>query len=243
MRPVKRGNSPQNQDFVPFDSAKPFLISRLGQYCSYCERRIATNLAVEHIQSQHLNPHLTGTWTNFLLACVNCNSTKRAKPVFLVEVLLPDRDNTFAAFIYTIDGRVEPSFIAIDQGLFQIAQNTLALTGLDKKISVALDENGKEIAIDRVSQRLEVWAVAEEAKADIDANPNNNAVRRGAIRTAKGYGFFSIWMKVFEHDIDMRNRLIDAFAGTRASGCFDPVTTAIVTPAPNPDNLPYGGKI
>jgi uncharacterized protein (TIGR02646 family) len=242
MRPVKRGNSPQNQDFVPFDCAKLFLISRLGQYCSYCERRIATNLAVEHIQSQHLNPHLTGTWTNFLLACVNCNSTKSKKSVVLSDVLLPDRDNTFAAFIYTMDGRVEPSSITISQGLFQIAQKTLALTGLDKKISVALDENGKEIAIDRVSQRLEVWAVAEDAKTDIDASPNNNAVRRGAIRTAQGYGFFSIWMKVFERDIDMRNRLIDAFAGTRESGCFD-VHANIVTPAPNPDNLEHGGKI
>jgi hypothetical protein len=174
---------------------------------------------------------LTGIWTNFLLACVNCNSTKGKKAVVLSDILLPDRDNTFAAFTYTMDGRVELSSIAINNRLSNLAQNTLSLTGLDKN------------ATDRVSQRLEVWAVAEEAKADIDASPNNNAIRRGAIRTAQGYGFFSIWMKVFENDADMRNRLIDAFAGTRDSGCFDPITTAIITPAPNSDQLANGGKL
>jgi uncharacterized protein (TIGR02646 family) len=243
MRPVRRGANPTSSDFADYDKAKPDLISRLGQYCSYCERRIATNLAVEHIQSQHFNPHLTGTWTNFLLACVNCNSTKSAKPFFLLEVLLPDRDNTFAAFIYTMDGRVEPSSIAIGQGLFQIAQNTLALTGLDKKSSVALDENGKEIAIDRVSQRKELWLIALDAKNDVDLEPNSETTKKATLKLALATGFFSIWMKVFENDIDMRNRLIDAFAGTRESGCFDPMTTALVSPAPNPDGLDCGGKI
>lgn len=41
----------------------------------------------------------------------------------------------------------------------------------------------------------------------------------------------------------MRNRLIDAFAGTRESGCFDPITTEAISPAPNPDNLDCGGKL
>lgn len=48
MRPVCRGPSPRKQDFANYDDAKPDLVSRLGLYCSYCERRIATNLAVEH---------------------------------------------------------------------------------------------------------------------------------------------------------------------------------------------------
>lgn len=245
MRPVRRGSSPIAGDFAPYSKAQPYLISRLGVYCSYCERRVATQLAVEHIQPKGLAAytHLIGRWSNYLLGCVNCNSTKKDKDVVLADILLPDRDNTFVAFTYQADGTVVPSAACAALGLNQKAQDTLALTGLDKRISVAIDENGKQVAIDRVSQRMEVWAVAEEAKSDVDANPDNEAVRRGAIRTAKGYGFFSIWMTVFHNDHEMRNRLIDAFDGTRDSGCFDVVTATPVSPAPNPDALPGGGKL
>lgn len=245
MRPVRRGPSPIAGDFDPYDKAQHYLISRLGSYCSYCERRVATQLAVEHIQPKGLAAygHLVGTWTNYLLGCVNCNSTKGDKDVVLTDILLPDRDNTFVAFTYQPDGAVVPSAVYAGSGLYQKAQETLALTGLDKRVSVAADENGKQVAIDRVSQRMEVWAVAQEAKLDIDANPGNHAIRRGAIRTAKGYGFFSIWMAVFHADPDMRNRLIDAFEGTKTSGCFDPITTSPISPAPNPDALLDGGKL
>ena len=40
----------------------------------------------------------------------------------------------------------------------------------------------------------------------------------------------------------MRLRFIQAFRGTEA-GCFDPVTTEPVSPHPNPDGLPEGGKL
>lgn len=231
MRPVRRGASPISGDFSNYEKAKPDLISRLGCYCSYCERRISTNLAVEHINCQHFYPDLERTWINFLLACVNCNSTKNAKPFWIGEILLPDRDNTFAAFIYTPDGRIKPSQLAIDKGLEQLAQDTLKLTGLDKK------------ATDRVSQRIQAWLLAQRAKGHIIKQPDNDILKEQAIDTAKENGFFSIWMTVFENDTDMRNRLIDAFAGTRDSGCFDQITTAIVTPAPNPDQLANGSKI
>jgi hypothetical protein len=244
MRPVKRGNSPISVDFSDYEKAKPDLISRMGRYCSFCERPILTNLAVEHIQPKVLPSyaHLIGRWTNFLLACVNCNSTKGKKDVILSNILLPDRDNTFAAFIYTADGHIKPSSLAINNGLAKVAQETLALTGLDKKISVALDENGKEVAIDRVSQRQEAWLIAQRAKANIFKHPDNDVLKEQVTETAKQSGFFSIWMTVFENNADMRNRLIDGFSGTRNSGCFDS-TTASITPAPNPDGLANGGKL
>jgi len=50
-------------------------------------------------------------------------------------------------------------------------------------------------------------------------------------------------MTVFQGDTDMLNRLIDAFPGTRDSGCFDADQASPISPAPNPDNLPDGGKI
>lgn len=239
MRPVQRGKSPQSTDFANYEDAKSELVSRMGRYCSYCERPVATNLAVEHIQPKGLPAYaaLAGNWENFLLGCINCNSTKKDKNVVLMDVLLPDRDNTFAAFDYLADGRIMPV------GKRVLAARLLSLVGLDKPVAVVLDENGKQVAFDRVSQRMEAWGVALEAKTDVDANPDNDAVRNGAVRTAKGYGFFSIWMTVFANDADMRNRLIDAFPGTRSSGCFDPVTTQPISPAPNPDHLPHGGKL
>jgi len=194
MRPVRRGRSPRPDDFAPYTEAKPELISRVGGYCSYCERRIAANLAVEHIQPKKLSAyrHLEGRWENFLLGCVNCNSTKSKKDVPLDHILLPDRDNTFLAFTYSPDGTVSPSAAADNRGITRQAEDTLALTGLDKRSSAVLDENGRRVSIDRVAQRLEVWAVAEEASADLSKQPDNEAIRRGLVRTALGYGFFSL---------------------------------------------------
>jgi uncharacterized protein (TIGR02646 family) len=244
MRPVQRGVSPQATDFANYEDAKPFLVSRLGRYCSYCERRVATNLAVEHIQPKGLPAYapLEGRWDNFLLGCVNCNSTKKHKDVVLSEVLLPDRDNTAVAYDYLPDGRIEIA-AAVSTVCRPQAERLLALVGLDKPKSVALDENGKQVALDRVFQRMDLWGIALEAKQDVDANPGNDAVRKGAVRTAVAEGFFSIWMLVFATDADMRRRLIDAFLGANGSGCFDPISGLPVKPAPNPDGLPHGGKL
>lgn len=244
MRPVQRGASPQATDFANYAEAKPVLVARLGCYCSYCERRVATNLAVEHIQPKALPAYaaLAGRWSNFLLSCVNCNSTKTNKNVALAGLMLPDRDNCFAAFDYFADGRVKPA-VVLTAASRALAARALALVGLDKAISVMHDENGKQVALDRVSQRMEVWGVALEAKADVEGHPLNQALRRAAIRTAQGYGFFSIWMAVFAGDADMRNLLIDGFDGTRGSGCFNPITTTPVSPAPNPDALADGSKL
>lgn len=244
MRPVQRGISPQTTVFSDYADAKRYLVSRLGLYCSYCERRVATNLAVEHIQPKGLPAYslLAGCWDNFLLGCVNCNSTKKDKDIVLSDVALPDRDNTFAAFEYFADGRIEPSSKLL-AGNRLLADRLLSSVGLEKSISSFLDENDKQVALDRVAQRIEVWGIAMEVKKDVDDNPGNDAVRRGAVRTAKAEGFFSIWMTVFSLDLDMRNRLIDSFPGTRGSGCFNLATTLPTCPAPNPDNLANGAKL
>ena len=257
MRPIHRGDSPQPEDFDPYRDAFPFLQSRLGPYCSFCERQIHTQLAVEHIQPKKkgMYPHLIGKWDNYVLACVNCNSTKGDKNVFLDRFFLPDRDNTMAAFDYTPDGRIVPM-----PGLFgdplKIAKDTLALTGLDKRISEAFDENGKLVAIDRVAQRMTAWLKARSSKEDLAAS-NTPQMRRMIIKWAADCGFFSIWMKVFHDDPVMRQMLIDGFeadvttetgtervyfgfAGT-AKDCFNPDTT---TRSPRPANrLEHSGKI
>lgn len=257
MRPVKRGDNPIAGDFGDYEDAKTFLVSRLGSgwyggiqvanYCSYCERPVSTNLAVEHIQPKGLKiggiepyRHLQGRWSNFLLACVNCNSTKGDKDVLMSDLLLPDRDNTFVAFEYLQDGSIQVIAPALQMPL---AERTLSITGLNRAATQSVDENMRSIALERVGQRMNAWLLALDAKSEVDAEPLSLGVQNGVVRSALAIGFFSIWMKVFAGDTVMRNRLIDAFAGTRGSGCFDPATTLAISPAPNPDNLPYGAKL
>lgn len=235
MRPVRRGASPIGGDFSDFHDAKPWLVERLGSYCSYCERRMPTSLAVEHIRPQKLHPELERKWDNFLLSCVNCNSTKLHKKVVAAEVFLPDRDNTFSAFTYLSNGEVASNAFAASESR-AMADKLLSIIGLNTLLQHR-DSGG------RVKGRAEVWAIAEVAKTDFQANADNPGVANQIVENARANGFFSIWMAVFADYPAMTNRFIDAFPGTRESGCFDPETAAPVSPAPNPDGLPDGGKI
>jgi uncharacterized protein (TIGR02646 family) len=243
MRPIRRGPSPRQADFTDYRDALPDLVSRLGMYCSYCERLISTQLAVEHIQPKVLpaNQALRGRWENFLLSCVNCNSIKKDKPVSLADVLLPDRDNTLAAYLYSEAGEIQVSS-HLTHPTQQRARATLALVGLDRRSQDIADANGRLIALDRVKQRMLAWLTASRAREHLTAQPGNAALCETVILLATATGFFSIWMEVFRDHPDMRSRLIDAFPGTRDSGCFNPQSSGLVQPAPNPDRLPDGGK-
>jgi uncharacterized protein (TIGR02646 family) len=241
MRPVSKGSSPIEGDFDDYRDAFPELQARIGPFCSYCERRIPTNLAVEHIQPKddELYPELEGSWDNYLLGCVNCNSTKGNKDVILDEVFLPDRDNTFCAFEYTADGKVSVS-AGITAGQQTMAETLRRLVGLEKEIRSIHDENGRIVAIDRISQRMEVWSIALESKAELEET-STDGMRRQIARTAAAHGFFSVWMKVFEDDSDMRRRFIEeGFPGT-APDCFDAATSPISPRTAN--HLAHGGKI
>ncbi len=242
MRPVERGISPQTADFERYEDARPFLVSRLGSFCSYCERRIKTGLAVEHLQAKdgpYGRPDLIGSWTNFLLGCVNCNSSKGDRDVRFERLYFPDRDNTFVAIEYTPDGRV--SVVGtLTPAQAAIGRQTLALTGLDRRYSPAYDANGNLVALDRVSQRMEVWGIAEVALRRRLEN-RSGALRETIVDLALAHGSFSIWMKVFEQDVEMRQCFIQQFPGT-APDCFDPVTILPVTPRP-PNGLESAGKI
>ncbi len=237
MRPVCRGTSPQTTDFKDYRDAYDPLLARLGPYCSYCERRIATNLAVEHIQPKDEDryPELEGRWDNYLLACVNCNSTKGSKDVRPELFYLPDRDNTFAAFDYQPDGTLLPA-----RAGDAMAAATLTLTGLDKPIREAFDENGRLIASDRIGQRMDAWLKAQTAKRRLRTNPNQE-LEDSIIDWALSEGFFSVWMNVFADVPYMRQRFIKAFPNT-AADCFDPTSTATVSPRPK-NALAGGGKI
>ena len=129
MRPVDRGSAPRA--YPRYQDAGPDLRARLGDYCSYCERQIETNLAVEHIQPKSVMKALITDWDNFLLACTNCNSTKGDTLIKLVDYFWPDSDNTLRAFEYVPGGLIEPN-PGLSQPMAVKAVATLTLTGLDR---------------------------------------------------------------------------------------------------------------
>lgn len=247
MRPVIRGHSPQEGDFDTYRKAFPELLSRLGPHCSYCERRIPTNLAIEHLEPKKLCSRLEGNWDNFLLACVNCNACKGSVDIDFSRLYFPDRDNTFIPFRYLEDGRIEVN-PRLRSDETKIAGNTLALTGLNKRPKNETDQNGKLVATDRIAQRAEAWSEAEDAKKDLAECPTD-PMRRQIAKQARAIGFFSVWMRVFAEDRDMRERFIEAYSGSHdnplygtAADCFEN-TTPVPRPTKHVSHLSHHSKI
>lgn len=235
MRPVDKGDSPQV--FTKYEDAKQPLCNRLGAYCSFCERRIPTNLAVEHILPKNEGmgfEHLRNEWTNFLLCCVNCNSTKSTKVLTFPDYLLPDRDNTFPYYEYLETGIVEA--VGDNPNVRAMAQRTLDLVGLNNHNLPDGNDSIIFSALERSSQRVETWVIAKKIKLRYD---NNRVDIEIIADLAAACGFFSIWMKAFEGAPAVRQALIDAFGHT-ATDCFDANTDPV---SPRPANtLQNSGK-
>lgn len=239
MRPVTRGLSPQTGDFSDHKRAADHLKGAIGRYCSYCERYQPDALHVEHIQPSDLHSHLYGRWENYLLACPTCNGTKTNKDVTLDDVTLPDRDNTFAAFRYRLDGKIE-AVQSLDVHQRELAEAMIRLVGLSASKNGVQGRNSRFVAHDRIADRMAFRAEAESALNDLDDTPTD-LVRRRVAATAKYSGGFSIWMDVFAGDPVMRRLLIEVFPGT-ARDCFD-ATTAPVSPRPLGHGLTHGSKV
>ncbi len=227
MRPVDRGNEPLDdesnpKEFGQYQNARRDLIERLGSYCSYCEMKLDASLAVEHVQPKKHHEHLALSWSNFLLGCTNCNSTKGDKNPELDSCLWPDSDNTFRAFSYSEDGIVRPA-PQLSAELLEKAKATIKLVGLAKTPDQATASDR------RWQNRIETWQIAHRAKDRLSRNDNED-MREQIAETASGHAYWSIWMTVFANDSDMLNRLIQIFPGT-ASNCFGINGEAI--PRPN----------
>lgn len=218
MRPVVRGDRPRTESgdpvaFGEYQEARGELIRRIGEYCSYCEQPVQSGIAVEHVQPRSLHPELELEWDNFLLSCVNCNSTKTGKNVVVGNYFWPDRDNTFRAFDYTDGGYVRPSrsLSAEDQAR---AQRTLDLTGIDRTPAPTPRDSDR-----RWKHRLAAWDKARRARSLLVAN-DTPALRESILELARATGFWSVWMSVFMEDQSMRHALIQAVPGTCAAS-FD----------------------
>jgi len=192
-------------------------MQRLGCYCSYCERDIGTHLAVEHIQPKDLNPGLERTWSNFLLACVNCNSCKGDTNTLVADHLWPDTDNTLRAYRYR-DGLVEVAD-TLDAVTRPLAEALHRLVGLDKDPGNPLVTRKPTSADRRWLNRHETWSLAIESLRDL-TQADTPQMRAQIVRTAKTRGGFGIWFTVFRADCDILRRLIAEFPGSTAE-CFD----------------------
>jgi len=228
MRPVERGNCPQDNagnriPFAQYRDARDHLIDRIGDYCSYCEVCLHSSIHVEHVRPKKPQPALEREWTNFLLACEECNSIKGAMDVNLDDDYWPDRDNTARVFRYDCD---QPP--AVETGLTvgqqAAAKRTIELTGLDRVPGHPHYSRRDR----RWKKRLDVWGVALHARKNLESH-ESPALRDAVLQTAIARGHWSVWMQVFHDDVDMRSRLIQWFQGT-ARSCFDAETRPIPRP-------------
>jgi hypothetical protein len=214
--------------FTDYKQARDPLTARIGDYCSYCEMPCNEGPDVEHVQpkgGKAGKPHLKLVWDNFLLGCIYCNSIKRDKWVKLGLFYWPDRDNTFRPFRYKRD-RAPQVMPGLARAAELRARRALRLTGLDREPGNP-DYSDRDT---RWAKRREAWGKALHALDRLKKCPHQH-MREQIVDTATSTGFFSVWMTVFEGDIDMRRWFIDAFQGTSGIGeCFDAQTNPTQRP-------------
>lgn len=215
MRPVTRINA--RRAYTKYQEAIGDLEDCFGCYCSYCERRFPACLAVEHVSPKSLDPARETDWTNFLLGCVNCNSSKGATPTNDQDFLWPDKDNTLKAIDYKAGGLVEPLSTLASQVKAK-AVALIELTGLDRHPGQPSDKQPTD-RDKRYVEREEKWKLAQLKREALRRNDNID-FREALVDLAKQSGFFGIWMAAFHDDSDMRRRLVEAFVGT-ARDCFE----------------------
>ena len=212
MRPVVRGAWPTDSSGKKksFDKdyklAKADLLTRLGDYCSYCER--FTDLDVEHVVPKKKAPKLEFDWTNFLLGCGNCNSIKGSKNSSRAGHMWPDRDDTFDAFVYFEGGivKVSPSLSVSKRNR---ANKLFKLVGLDRTPNMVGSASDPRWRLRRTA-----WEKATRAKTHWDAGRSTTET---ILDLAASVGFFSVWMTVFADSKVIRADLVKSFAGTDPS--------------------------
>ena len=220
MRPVNRGPVPQTDGrpkiYAKYQDARLDLIECIGEYCSYCEMRHESAIAVEHIQPKDpgLHPELELEWTNFLLACSHCNSIKGNKDVVLDDLFWPDRDNTFLALRYGPGGVVTANSDLPSEDQAK-AYNLIRLVGLDRRPGhPSASKNDL-----RWKYRREAWDKANLFLSWWQKDRCEDHAQ-AIVELVASKGYWSIWMTVFKDEPEMLRRFLDAIPGT-ALECFD----------------------
>ena len=206
MRPIDKSLFTENKTiYDPYGSAKDDLILALGNFCSYCEREVHSSaLDVEHINDKKNHSTQECLWSNFLLACKNCNSIKGTKSVN--NSLLPHLNNTFSAFSYLDSGLVVLNY-NLTNPLKAKAENLLKLVGLDR-IPGHKKYSDKD---KRWQERKKVWTLSQRY---LIKYKKNSCDIETITDLALASGFWSIWMTIFQDYKDVQKALIESFVGT-----------------------------
>lgn len=222
MRPIYKGDSPY-KTIENYQDAELYLEERVGRYCSFCEMRVNNSLAVEHKESKNSGGDPTA-WNNLLLACTYCNSRKgeRIKKGDLDKWIWPDQDNTFLVFTY------EDAIPKLNDTYLKTVSDDVRICAKKVFEDLALDYHpikGKKSKYKdkRWLSRYQALDVAKEVKNTWEICQDKNVkehLKKNIIDMAIGYGFFSVWMMVFENEPEIRQALILAFPGT-CKKCFD----------------------
>jgi len=204
--------------YAKYRDAMPYLVERIGAFCSYCEMEISNETDVEHVKPKSLGGAEL-LLENFLLGCKKCNKIKSNKNPSRANHLWPDEDNTFVAYEYVNEIVVQPSDIIKSTPIETLARNTLTLTGIDRLPWNSLVPP-KEIMMDRRWQkRREAWGRAELALQRWRNNPTDELCEQIG-DTAVSLGFFSIWVKFFSGPDEAK---VLAEIRSRFQNTYDPV--------------------
>ena len=224
MRPVNKGSSPY-ESIKQYSDACPSLITRLGEYCSYCEFRISHVPEVEHVISKSEGGDKTA-WNNLLLGCKYCNTRKLAKitPEDVDHYVWPDTDNTAIMFSYkngypsvnrSVLEDIDPTGHLEEKAYRLFHLVNLGNIPKPKEKDRRFSKRNETFQIARYSLE-QSWALAKHCPLEC----YKEAMKNQIIETAKATGFFSVWMEVFSEEPEMLRALINAFPGT-AVDCFD----------------------
>ena len=132
-----------NKKINEYKDALPYLERRIGMYCSYCEFPITHVPEVEQVVSKSSGGEKL-SWSNLLLSCKYCNSTKKNKttPENANDYLWPDQYNTALAFRY-------------DNGIPQVNEEKLK----------QIDQTG--VYLQKVKNLISVWMYVFEDETEI----------------------------------------------------------------------------
>ncbi len=218
MRPVVKDDG-AGRIYDEYQDALDDLADQIGLYCSYCEMVISNAPEVEHVQPKSLEPGLALEWSNFLLGCKSCNSTKGNTAVALDRIAFPDTDNTFRGLSYS-RGRVEVSQ-TLNEAESDLVGRLVGLVKLHRHPDEPQPQDRPTRRDRRYRFRAEVWELAEKMKQTYLEN-GRDAVIGDLIakELAPAKGFFSVWMTVFSEHPEILRGFIRAFPGT-STDCFD----------------------
>lgn len=230
MRPINKGAWPTKANgnkyiFNDWRKAKKHLVERTGKYCHFCEMRVNNCLAVEHIKSRNAYKKLSNCWTNFLLICTSCNSSKKMKTVlspYRQQYYWPHLNNTLLAFYSPLNGPdaqkviPQPNLTASQTAR---AKSTIDLYELDK---VVTSDGASDT---RYIERMRATQLAINRRIEYQ---KGLATINAIVDMAATTGFFSVWLDVFSNVTPVKEALLNApefkiDVNTWFDGNFNPI--------------------